>query len=221
MSDRAKPDIVVLISGSGSNLQSLIDSSQKERHFNIAAVISNQADAYGLERAKQADIPALCLDHKKYADRYLFDQALVKSIDTYHPDLLALAGFMRILNPEFVHHYRGRAINIHPSLLPKYRGLHTHRRVLEAGDSQHGCSIHLVTDKLDGGPLIIQSRVPVLPNDSEEILAKRVLKDEHIIYPLVVNWYAQGKLKFAEDHILFDGKQLEKPIILQEITNEE
>ncbi len=220
MSNNSKPSIVVLISGSGSNLQALIDACTPDSPFTISAVISNKADAYGLERAKKAGIPTLCIDHKNYVDRESFDTALIQAIDSYDPSLLALAGFMRILTSDFVQHYQRRTINIHPSLLPKYRGLHTHRRVLETDDTTHGCSIHLVTDELDGGPLIIQSKVPVLADDTEDILAKRVLKDEHIIYPMVVNWYAQGRLQFTEQQILFDGKVLEKPIILQEICNE-
>ena len=211
--------IVVLISGSGSNLQALIDAANQENQFNIAAVISNQADAYGLERANRAGIKTVCIDHKEFPDRESFDQALIQEIDSCYPDLLALAGFMRILTPKFVRHFQGKALNIHPSLLPKYRGLHTHKRVLEAGDTEHGCSIHLVTDELDGGPLIIQSRVPVLANDTEDILANRVLKDEHIIYPMVVSWYTQGRLRFDGNQIFYDGKKITSPIILQEVND--
>ncbi len=211
--------IVVLISGSGSNLQALIDAANQENQFNIAAVISNQADAYGLERANRAGIKTVCIDHKEFPDRESFDQALIQEIDSCYPDLLALAGFMRILTPKFVRHFQGKALNIHPSLLPKYRGLHTHKRVLEAGDTEHGCSIHLVTDELDGGPLIIQSRVPVLANDTEDILASRVLKDEHIIYPMVVSWYTQGRLRFDGNQIFYDGKKITSPIILQEVND--
>ena len=220
MSTQAKISVVVLISGSGSNLQALIDAADQKNQFNVTAVISNRVDAYGLERANRAGIKTVCIDHKKFPDRESFDQALVQEIDSYQPDLLALAGFMRILTPEFVHRYQGKALNIHPSLLPKYRGLHTHRRVLEAGDTEHGCSIHLVTNELDGGPLIIQSCVPVLADDTEDQLANRVLKDEHIIYPLVANWYAQGRLRFDGKQIFLDGKKITSPIILQEINND-
>ena len=211
--------IVVLISGSGSNLQALIDRSLQQQHYAVTAVISNQPDAYGLERARNAGIDPICINHTDYPDRESFEDALCKQIDQYKPDLLALAGFMRILTPSFVQHYQGRALNIHPSLLPAYRGLHTHRRVLEAGDAVHGCSVHFVTDELDGGPLIIQSRVPVLDGDTEEVLAARVLKDEHIIYPLVVNWYAQGRLRLQDHTVCFDGRSLLQPFVLQELDN--
>lgn len=213
------PEIVVLVSGSGSNLQALIDASLKNGEFSIAAVISNNADAYALDRAGKAGIKALCIDHRNYTTRESFDKALMQQIDSYSPALLALAGFMRILTPAFIRHYRGRALNIHPSLLPKYRGLHTHQRVLQAGDDTHGCSVHFVTEELDGGPLILQARVPVSADDTEELLAKRVLEYEHIIYPMVVNWYIQGRLTLNDDQIEFDGNRLDKPLILQDICS--
>ncbi|MBN1378502.1 MAG: phosphoribosylglycinamide formyltransferase [Gammaproteobacteria bacterium] len=219
MTSTEKASVVVLISGRGSNLQALIDVSLRERQFSIAAVISNHADAYGLKRAKNAGIRAACIDYRNFPDQDSFDDALIENIDSSKPDLLVLAGFMRILTPRFVQHFQGRAINIHPSLLPKYRGLHTHQRVLDAGDKIHGCSVHFVTDELDGGPIIIQSRVPVFANDNEDTLAKRVLKNEHIIYPMVVTWYAQKRLRMRNDQIEFDGKPLTQPLILQDISD--
>ena len=160
-------NVVVLISGSGSNLQALIDSVAHDGNpARIAAVISNRADAYGLQRAKQAGIATELLDHKQFDGREAFDAALIQAIDAHQPDLVVLAGFMRILTPGFVQHYAGRLLNIHPSLLPKYKGLHTHQRALEAGDSEHGCSVHFVTEELDGGPLVVQAVLPVMADDT-------------------------------------------------------
>ena len=181
--------VVVLISGSGSNLQALIDT-QAETNTRIVAVISNVPDAYGLIRAAQAGIPAIVLEHSQYADREAFDAALRQEIDSYQPKLVVLAGFMRILTAGFTDHYHGRLLNIHPSLLPKYKELHTHRRALEAGDSEHGVTVHFVTSKLDDGAHIIQAKVPVHADDTEETLQKRVLVQEHIIYPVAVGWFA-------------------------------
>src|SRR5687767_9043880 len=189
-------DIVVLISGNGSNLQALIDNSKRlDRGYRVAAVISNRPDAYGLQRATTAGIAQHCLQHTQFAERAAFDRALQLKIDAYNPGLVVLAGFMRILTPEFVQHYHGRLLNIHPSLLPQYRGLDTHQRAIAAGERVHGASVHFVTKELDGGPVILQSRVPVLTNDTAETLAARVHTQEHIIYPLVVEWYAKGRLR--------------------------
>lgn len=186
---------MVLISGSGSNLQAIIDAINEDHlAARIKAVISNDKSAYGLERAKNAGIPCEVVEHKTFPDRATFDQELQKRIDAYEPKLVVLAGFMRILTDEFVAHYENRMINIHPSLLPKYRGLHTHRRALEAGDKEHGLSIHYVSAELDGGPLITQVKVPVLPDDTEESLAKRVLVQEHIAYPQVIQTIAEKQL---------------------------
>ncbi|WP_353233254.1 phosphoribosylglycinamide formyltransferase, partial [Pseudomonas helleri] len=155
-------DVVVLLSGTGSNLQALIDSCAiKDSPARIRAVISNRADAYGLQRAKDAGIDTRVLDHTAFEGREAFDAALIEVIDTFNPQLVVLAGFMRILSAGFVRHYQGRLLNIHPSLLPKYKGLHTHQRALQAGDSEHGCSVHFVTEELDGGPLVVQAVVPV------------------------------------------------------------
>jgi phosphoribosylglycinamide formyltransferase 1 len=202
-------NVVVLISGSGSNLQALIDSIAHDGNpARIAAVISNRADAYGLTRAQNAGIATAVLDHKQFDGREAFDAALVEAIDAHQPDLVVLAGFMRILSPGFVQHYAGRLLNIHPSLLPKYKGLHTHQRALEAGDSEHGCSVHFVTEELDGGPLVVQAVIPVLADDSAESLAQRVHDQEHRIYPLAVRWFAEGRLRLSAQGALLDGQVL-------------
>ena len=199
--------VVVLISGSGSNLQALIDT-QSDTGIRIAAVISNKAGVLGLKRAMEAGIPAEVLDHKNFESREQFDQALMNRIDGYSPKLVVLAGFMRILTPEFTRHYKQRLLNIHPSLLPKYKGLHTHQRALEAGDTEHGVTVHFVTGELDGGPPVIQARIPVKSNDTEESLQKRVLTQEHIIYPVAVGWFAAGRLRLEDNKALLDGTPL-------------
>lgn len=202
-------NIVVLISGSGSNLQSMIDACQRhEIDGQIVAVISNKSDAYGLVRAQEAGIPALCVSSKAFTDRQAYDAALLDAIEQYQPDLVVLAGFMRILTPEFVKHFTGKMLNIHPSLLPKYPGLHTHRRALENGDSEHGTSVHFVTEELDGGPIILQGHVPVLPQDTEDDLVERVKLQEHLIYPQVIAWFVSGRLVMQEGKALLDGQPL-------------
>ncbi|WP_342243192.1 phosphoribosylglycinamide formyltransferase [Pseudomonas sp. OTU5201] len=214
----ARCDVVVLISGSGSNLQALIDSITGDDHpARIRAVISNRADAYGLERARNAGIDTLVLDHKAYADREAFDGALIEAIDAFSPQLVVLAGFMRILTPGFVRHYQGRLLNIHPSLLPKYKGLHTHQRALEAGDAEHGCSVHFVTEELDGGPLVVQALIPVESNDTPESLAQRVHVQEHRIYPLAMRWFAEGRLRLGQNGAELDGQAL--PASGQQLRN--
>ncbi|CAM3839080.1 Phosphoribosylglycinamide formyltransferase [compost metagenome] len=202
-------DVVVLLSGTGSNLQALIDSTRTgDSPVRICAVISNRADAYGLQRAKDAGIATAVLDHKAFDGREAFDTALVELIDGYQPQLVVLAGFMRILSAGFVRHYQGRLLNIHPSLLPKYKGLHTHQRALEAGDAEHGCSVHFVTEELDGGPLVVQAVIPVELDDTPERLAQRVHSQEHLIYPLAVRWFAEGRLRLGEHGALLDGQPL-------------
>ncbi|KJK00786.1 phosphoribosylglycinamide formyltransferase [Pseudomonas sp. 21] len=202
-------NVVVLISGSGSNLQALIDSlAGAETPAVIRAVISNRADAYGLERARQAGIETRFLDHKAYPDRESFDAALIQAIDGFDADLVLLAGFMRILSADFVRHYQGRLLNIHPSLLPKYKGLHTHQRALEAGDAEHGCSVHFVTEELDGGPLVVQAAIPVESDDTPETLAQRVHVQEHVIYPLAMRWFAEGRVRLGEHGAMLDGELL-------------
>ncbi|EPL6453107.1 MULTISPECIES: phosphoribosylglycinamide formyltransferase [Providencia] len=201
--------IVVLISGSGSNLQSIIEGCQSGTiKGRIVAVVSNQSTAYGLVRAQQAGIPAACLDAKTYTNRQAYDAALLALIEQYQPDLVVLAGFMRILSPEFVTHFTGKLLNIHPSLLPKYPGLHTHRKALENGDQEHGTSVHFVTEELDGGPVILQAKVPVFPEDTEEDLIERVKTQEHAIYPLVVQWFSDNRLTMVEGKAVLDGKTL-------------
>ncbi|MFJ7145582.1 MAG: phosphoribosylglycinamide formyltransferase [Pseudomonas protegens] len=202
-------DVVVLLSGTGSNLQALIDNARTDDSpVRIAAVISNRADAYGLQRAKEAGIPTRFLDHTTFEGREAFDQGLIELIDTFQPKLVVLAGFMRILSAGFVRHYQGRLLNIHPSLLPKYKGLHTHQRALEAKDTEHGCSVHFVTEELDGGPLVVQAVIPVELHDSPQSLAQRVHVQEHRIYPMAVRWFAEGRLTLGDQGALLDGQLL-------------
>lgn len=212
---RPRLPVVILISGSGSNLQAIIDAARNgEIPIEIRAVISNRAGVRGIKRAAEAGIPTEILDHTQYANRESFDHALQQHIDAYHPELLVLAGFMRILTGDFVRHYRGRMLNIHPSLLPRFRGLNTHARALEEGAQQHGASVHFVTDELDGGPTIIQAVVPVHTDDDAETLAARVLEQEHKIYPMAIGWFAQGRLRLQDSHILLDDKPLSAPCLL-------
>jgi len=202
-------NIVVLISGNGSNLQAIIDACKQKRiNGTLRAVFSNKADAFGLQRAREANIPAHALSADQFANRDAFDRELMQEIDAYAPDVVVLAGYMRILSPAFVAHYAGRLLNIHPSLLPKYPGLHTHRQVLENGDEEHGTSVHFVTDELDGGPVILQAKVPVFAGDSEEEITARVQAQEHAIYPLVVSWFVEGRLTMQEGGAWLDGLRL-------------
>ena len=202
------PDVVVLISGRGSNLQSIIDQTQvASLPIRIRAVISNCADAYGLQRARNADITTRVLDHRQFDGRSAYDQALTRLIDEYRPQLVVLAGFMRILGKAFVDHYAGRLINIHPSLLPEFPGLDTHTRAIAAGVTRHGATVHFVVPEVDAGPLIIQASVPVYGDDTPERLAERVLKEEHRILPLAIRWFAEGRLKIDEGRVLLDGEQ--------------
>lgn len=209
-----KAPVVILISGDGSNLQALIDAAKQDLPVDIKAVISNKPDAYGLTRAKRASIVSHVVDHTDYPDRATFDQALSECIDQYVPEVVILAGFMRILTADFVNHYGGQLINIHPSLLPAYQGCNTHQRVIDAGDKIHGASVHFVTPELDGGPVILQAEVSVNANDNAQTLAERVLKKEHIIYPTVIGWLAEKRLSLNNDKIRLDDKVLEKPLIL-------
>lgn len=201
--------IVVLVSGNGSNLQAILDACQQGRiNGSVAAVFSNKADAYGLERAREAGVPAHALAASQFADREAFDRQLMLEIDAYAPDLVVLAGYMRILSPAFVQRYAGRMLNIHPSLLPKYPGLHTHRQAIENGDDEHGTSVHFVTEELDGGPVILQAKVPVFSEDTEADVTARVQHQEHAIYPLVVSWFIEGRLAMREDRAWLDGQLL-------------
>lgn len=191
-------NIVILISGRGSNMEAIVRAFRQEKwSARLCAVISNRADAAGLVFAAEAGIPTQVVSHKDYADREAYDAALQAVIDIYEPDLVILAGFMRILTTGFVEHYTGRMINIHPSLLPSFRGLHTHRQAIEAGVRVHGATVHFVTPELDGGPVIAQAVVPVLPGDDEDTLADRVLAQEHRLYPRVVRWITEDKVSYT------------------------
>jgi phosphoribosylglycinamide formyltransferase-1 len=204
----------VLISGSGSNLQSFIDkSAHGEIDLDLSVVFSNKPDAYGLTRAKAAGIATERLEHGNYADRETFDRAVASILDAYEPDLIILAGFMRILSPWFVQHYEGRILNIHPALLPAYPGLDTHQRVLDAGEEWHGSTVHFVTEELDGGPRILQGRLAVDSNETADELCARVQAIEHQIYPQAANWFGQGRLQFHGGQTVFDGKPLDEPVV--------
>ncbi|QLE97560.1 phosphoribosylglycinamide formyltransferase [Neptunomonas phycophila] len=201
--------IVVLISGSGSNLQAIINAIDAGHiHGRIEHVISNKADAYGLVRAEQAGISYSVIDHKAFDSRESFDAHTRQVIDKYAPDLVVLAGFMRILSAAFVQHYHGKMLNIHPSLLPKYKGLHTHKRALEAGDNEHGCTVHFVTEELDGGPLLVQACVPVSSDDTEASLQAKVHQREHVAYPLAVELICADRIRFDEAGIFLDDELL-------------
>lgn len=216
--DKEMLPIVVLISGTGSNLQALIDAiAQESLPVEIRAVISNRANAEGLTRAQLAGISTYILEHRSYQDRESFDSALMNIIDGHHPELVLLAGFMRILTRGFVEHYCGRLINIHPSLLPEFPGLDTHRRAIETGKTEHGASVHFVTPEVDGGPVILQARVPVTPGDTPERLAARVLTQEHVIYPLVLRWFAERRLRLLGNQVILDGVALSQPLQLDSL----
>ncbi|MCE7576717.1 phosphoribosylglycinamide formyltransferase [Aliivibrio fischeri] len=202
-------NIVVLVSGNGSNLQAFIDAcGNKIPNARIAAVISNKSDAYGLQRAIDADINVHSLNAKAYGNRELYDDALATLIDLHKPDVIILAGFMRILSEAFVTRYQGKMLNIHPSLLPKYTGLHTHQRAIDAGDKEHGTSVHFVTPELDGGPVILQAKVPIFENDNAEDVASRVQAQEHVIYPMVANWLVEERLTMVDGKAILDGTEL-------------
>jgi phosphoribosylglycinamide formyltransferase-1 len=201
--------IVVLISGGGTNLQAIIDACTHDEYSGeVVAVISNKADAFGLIRAQNANIPNLSLSHKDFTSREAYDQALIAKIDTFNADLIVLAGFMRILTPRFVQHFQGKLLNIHPSLLPKYQGLNTHQRAIDAGDDVHGVSVHFVTEELDGGPVILQAKVPVFPEDNSDDLSARVHEQEHRIYPLVIKWFTEKRLSMQGENALLDDNIL-------------
>ena len=200
---RAMKRIVILISGRGSNMEAILRVASAEKWpAQVVAVISNQAKAAGLATASQAGIPARVVEHVAYPDRTQFDQALATVIDEYSPDLVVLAGFLRILTPTFVARYQGRLLNIHPSLLPSFPGLDTHRRALDAGVKFHGATVHFVTPELDHGPIIEQAAVPVLDSDTEDTLAARVLEQEHVIYPRAVRDFIEGRYVLAEGRVV-------------------
>jgi len=208
--------IVALISGNGSNLQAIIEAIQQQAlPARIWAVISNNPHAPGLEYAHAAGIPTQVIDHKTFHDRPTFDAALQHAIDHFAPQLIVLAGFMRILGSAFTTHYEGRMLNIHPSLLPAFTGINTHQRALDARITEHGASVHFVTRELDGGPVIIQARVPILDNDTIKTLAQRVLNAEHCIYPLAIRWFAEGRLRLIQGKVMLDGLLLTAPVHYQ------
>lgn len=202
--------LVILISGRGSNMQALIEANLPLR---IAAVISNRPDAAGLEIAKMHGFETRVLDQRAYAGREAFDAALAEAIDAYKPDLVALAGFMRILGDGFVNHYRGKLVNVHPSLLPAFPGLNTHARALKEGVKIHGCTVHFVTSLVDHGPIISQAAIQVMPNDTEETLATRVLQQEHRIYPEAVRWFVEGRLKLSNNHVEVDNAVVDHSVL--------
>ncbi len=209
--------LAVLISGGGTNLQAIIDAASRgEIPVEVVSVISDQPEAYGLRRAEKAGIATRILSARGYADRDVYDRALGAILDEIDPDLVALAGFMRILTGPLVQRWRGRMLNVHPSLLPGYRGLHTHRRVLEAGESLHGTSIHFVTAELDGGPVIAQARLKIRPGDTEDSLNRRIQALEHRMYPAVLGWLARGRVRMVGDHVEIDGRLLEGPLVRDE-----
>jgi phosphoribosylglycinamide formyltransferase-1 len=218
MSEHKQPaSLVVLISGRGSNLKAILDAIKRgELPAVVAAVISDKAQAPGLEYARQESIDTLALNAADYPDKDDYDHALQGLIDRFEPKLVVLAGFMRILTPAFVHHYHGRLINIHPSLLPEFRGLNTHQRAIEKGVKQHGASVHFVTEELDGGPVIVQVKVPVRPDDDAERLAARVLRQEHRLYPQAIHWLAEGRISLNGEQLLFDQQPLQQPLQIEE-----
>ena len=214
--------IVILISGRGSNMRALVDSSRsQDAAYTVAAVISDKPDAGGLEVAKRFGIATRALPAAKGMERAAYDSLLASTIEEYSPSLIVLAGFMRILSPQFVERFAGKILNIHPSLLPKYTGLHTHQRALDARETEHGVTVHFVSEQLDGGPRVLQARVPVLPGDTEAALSARVLIQEHIIYPLAVNWFCQGRLLCEAGKAWLDGKALEQPVQVTDLKQEE
>jgi phosphoribosylglycinamide formyltransferase 1 len=210
-----KPSAAVLISGGGTNLQAFIDAVRRgQLQLELKVVASNNADAYGLQRARAAGIPTQCVAGAAFANRSDYDRALLDALAPYRPGLVLLAGFMRILTTAFLTHYDGRILNIHPSLLPRFPGLDTHRRALDAGDRWHGCTVHFVTEQLDGGPRIIQGRVPVLADDTASRLAERVLAVEHRIYPQAAALVASGRVVCRDGEAWLDGKRLAEPLRL-------
>ncbi|TJY61887.1 phosphoribosylglycinamide formyltransferase [Sinimarinibacterium sp. CAU 1509] len=211
--------IVVLISGQGRNLQALLDACADGRiDGRIAAVVSNRADAGGLQRARDAGVVTRVLTSQDYADRASYDAALAEVVDIYAPDIVVLAGFMRILTPGFVQRYSGRMINIHPSLLPRHTGLHTHQRALDAGDAEHGATVHFVTEELDGGPAIVQGKFMVQAQDTQETLAERVMQQIELkIFPQAVAWLAAGDVALVDGKVRFRDRVLDAPLSMDAV----
>jgi phosphoribosylglycinamide formyltransferase-1 len=213
MSRRSKT--AILISGSGTNLQAFIDAvDEGNLNLDIVVVFSNNPNAFGLQRAEKAGIPTACIPHAGFPDRESFDAAVMAELDRFEPDLLILAGFMRILSASFVSHYAGKILNIHPALLPLYPGLNTHQRVLDAGDKWHGSTVHFVIDELDAGPRVLQGRLAVTPGENADDLAARVQAIEHKIYPLAADWVGSGKVEFRNGHVFVDGVKKDEPDVL-------
>ncbi|NVK88318.1 MAG: phosphoribosylglycinamide formyltransferase [Gammaproteobacteria bacterium] len=208
------PRLVVLISGAGSNLQALIEQQQAHQTFEIVGVLSNRPQVQGLTRASAANIATQVVDHTQYPTREAFDAEVAKVINTWQPDWIILAGYMRIMTPQLVQQFKGKLINIHPSLLPKYPGLRTHQKALEAGDHEHGSSVHFVTEELDGGPVIAQIKTPITAQDTEQSLVERLKTLEHRLYPQVVSWLVQGQLRLQHDNVYFNDKELSTPLIV-------
>lgn len=208
--DVEKSRIVILISGAGSNMVTIAEQVRDGiiPDSEISAVICNEPEALGIQKANELGIHTDIIDHRGFTSRDEFDVGLMNTIDAYDPDLIILAGFMRILTPDFVRRYEGRMINIHPSLLPKYQGLHTHKRALEAGDNEHGVTVHFVTEVLDDGPNIIQAVVPIIDGDDAQTLQKRVQLQEHVIYPIAVKWFMEGRLAMQKGQACLDNKPL-------------
>ena len=205
----------ILISGSGTNLQSFIDrTAQGSVSVDLCGVFSNRPDAYGLTRASNAGIDTLCIEHDRFDSRERFDREVAEALQAWEPELLVLAGFMRILSPWFVQHYAGRILNIHPALLPRYPGLNTHERVLAAGDTHHGSTVHFVTEELDGGPRIVQGRIRVAPSTDPDDLMQRVQTVEHQIYPTAADWFGSGRLRMQDGATWLDGERLDEPVVL-------
>lgn len=212
---RERLPIVILISGRGSNMRAIAERAmQRDIPVDIRAVISDKADAGGLAIARSMGIETRSLSARDFADRAAYDAALGDLVASFHPRLIVLAGFMRILSASFIERFSGRILNIHPSLLPKYRGLHTHRRALEAQECEHGVSVHFVTLELDGGPVIIQACIDVRPDDTEASLSARVQRQEHSIYPQAIDWFARGRLALEDERVYLDGKVLESPMFV-------
>lgn len=217
MQTSMKKKIVVLVSGSGSNLQAIIDGCDSHTiNGEVVAVISNVKNVYALERAVKHNISAISLSHKDYENRERFDIALAKKIHSFTPDVVVLAGFMRILSANFVAQFAGKLFNIHPSVLPKYPGLHTHQKALQNEDTFHGCSIHFVTAELDGGPIVLVSQFKILPTDTEQTLPLRVAQREWLIYPLILKWFCQDRLRLAHDQVWLDNNKIKKEGLLYE-----
>jgi phosphoribosylglycinamide formyltransferase-1 len=218
----SRQPIVILISGRGSNMRALIEHSLAPgASYSVRSVIADRADAEGLRAARDLGVAARALPRVKGMERAEYDHALAAAIDEDSPALIALAGFMHILSAPFVQRYAGRMLNIHPSLLPKYAGLHTHRRALDARELEHGVTVHFVTEQLDGGPRVIQARVPVLADDTEATLSLRVLSREHVIYPLAIDWFCQGRLRYEAGNAVLDGRALDEPVQVDDIEVKE